>query len=320
MPLGADLVIVDETLDGLVKRFKTWKTEMEAKGLRVNMDKSKIMISGPNLHTLKDTGKFPCAVCRTGLGNNSIYCSSCSHWVHKKCSGIKGKLHPDVNFKCSRCSGSARPIDARPFEQLEVDGEELQVVDSFCYLGDSLSAGGGCEVSSITRIRAAWGKFRELLPILTSRSLSLLKRGEVYSCCVRSTMLYGSETWAQTRETLQRMQRNDRTMIRWICGVRLSDRIHSDALLAKLNILSIEDLLRRRRLRWFGHVQRSDGWIKKCTNIVIDGPASRGRPKKTWKETIADDRKRWKMNNIDPGDRVTWRNRLRTAVTRPHPL
>ena len=45
---------------------------------------------------------------------------------------------------------------------------KLEVVASFCYLGDMLSAGGGCEMAVTTRVETAWKKFRELLPVLTS--------------------------------------------------------------------------------------------------------------------------------------------------------
>ena len=74
-----------------------------------------------------------------------------------------------------------------------VDGQQLAVVDSFCYLGDSISAGGGCEAATVTRVRTAWGKFRELQPILGSKSLSSHTRGRVYSSCVRGAMLYACE-------------------------------------------------------------------------------------------------------------------------------
>ena len=309
-----DLVIVDETLDGLTSKLRSWKEEMEKKGLRVNVDKTKIMVSGLNLHSLKDSGKFPCAVCRTGTGNNSIYCGSCAHWVHKKCSGIHGKLKSDDTFKCKRCTGDARPIDARPFEHIYIGDEKFEVVDSFCYLGDTLSAGGGCELSSITRIRVAWGKFRELLPILTSRSLSLMKRGEIYNSCVRRTMLHGSECWASTRETNLRIRRNDRAMIRWICNVRIQDRVETQTLLARLKICDIESVLRQGRLRWFGHVHRSDGCIKRCSEMVVSGDVMRGRPKKTWKEVIINDRKLWKMDSVDPSDRISWRRGLKAAI------
>ncbi len=51
---------------------------MEQKGLRVNMPKTKILISGVGLDVLKDSGKFPCAVCRKGVRTNSILCTGCT--------------------------------------------------------------------------------------------------------------------------------------------------------------------------------------------------------------------------------------------------
>ena len=54
-----DLVISAETEEGLKMKLNKWKTEMVAKGLRVNMGKIKIMVSGVNLQTLKDSGKIP---------------------------------------------------------------------------------------------------------------------------------------------------------------------------------------------------------------------------------------------------------------------
>ena len=127
-----DLVISAETEEGLKMKLNKWKTEMEAKGLRVNMGKTKIMVSGVNLQTLKDS----CSVCRKGVGSNSIYCAGCSHWVHKKCSGVIGSLKSNPDYRCSRCKGTARPIDGRPHnELLLMQDKKLDVVDSFCYLG-----------------------------------------------------------------------------------------------------------------------------------------------------------------------------------------
>ena len=79
--------------------------------------------------------------------------------------------------------------------EVEVGNKKLEVVPEFCYLGDMLSAGGGCELAAITRCKCAWGKFRQLLPLLTNRHLPLLTRGKVYSSCVRSVMLHAAETW-----------------------------------------------------------------------------------------------------------------------------
>ena len=56
-------------------------------GLRVNAGKTKIMICGMGMDRLQGSGEFPCAICHTGVGSNSIFCICCKHWVHKKCSG-----------------------------------------------------------------------------------------------------------------------------------------------------------------------------------------------------------------------------------------
>ena len=58
-----------------------------------------------------------------------------------------------------------------------------------------ISAGGVARESSVARIRSGWKKFRELLPLLTSRVFSLHMKGRVFEACVRSVVLYGSETW-----------------------------------------------------------------------------------------------------------------------------
>ena len=171
-----------ESLEERVRRLLTWKEVMEKKGLRVNTGKTKIMFYGTGLDLLQSLGEFPCAVCRTGVGSNSIFCNGCKHWVHKKCSGLK-RLKKDPDYRCTRCQGTARPLDGRPQKEVQVGPDTLEVVASFCYLGDMLSAADGCELSTTTRVKTAWKKFKDLLPVLSSRHLSFKTHGHVYSSC-----------------------------------------------------------------------------------------------------------------------------------------
>ena len=154
---------------------------MEEKGLRVNAGKTKIMICGTGLDLLQSSGEFPCAVCCIGVGSNSIFCKGCKHWVHKKCSGLK-RLTEDPDYRCIRCKGTAHPLDGRPQREAS-QACQLEVEASFCYLGDMLSAAGGCELSTTTCVKTTWKKFKELKPILSSRHLSFKTRGRVYSVC-----------------------------------------------------------------------------------------------------------------------------------------
>ena len=103
----------------------TWKEAVEEKGLRVNAGKTKIMIFGTGLDLLQSSGEFPYAVCRTGVGSNSIFCKGCKHRVHKKCSGLK-HLTEDSDYRCTQCQGTACPLDGRPQREVQV-GDMLSV-------------------------------------------------------------------------------------------------------------------------------------------------------------------------------------------------
>ena len=116
-------------------------------------------------------------------------------------------------------------------------------------------------------------------------------------------MLHAAETWAMKVATLNHMRRNDRTLIRWICNVKAKDEVSSDSLLSMLGIQNLDVVLRTSRMRWFGHVQRSTGWIAKVRKLKIVAQKRPGRPKKTWDEVLVDDRKKLGMDSADPKNR-----------------
>ena len=247
--------------------------------------------------------------------HSSIFCNGCKHWVHKKCSGLKC-LKEDPDYRCTRCQGTARLLDDRPQKEVQVGPDKLEVVASFCFLGDMLSAAGGCELSTTTRVKTAWKKFKNLLPVLSSRHLSFKTRGHVYSSCVRSAMLHASETWPLTKPNLQSLQLNDRAMIRQICNVRQQDIVttSSSELLVWVGIEDLDLILKERRLRWYGHVEHSNGAVKTAFDIQVDGKHGPGRPKMTLKQLTERDCREWKLSAISPHDRHSWISGVRSAM------
>ena len=166
--------------------------------------------------------------------------------MHWWCTGKPGRARDDPSFKCKRCLGDARATHVQANDKIYADGEPLESVDS-CYLGDMLSGDGGCESAVITRGRTAWGKYRDLLPILSSKNVALRTKGRVYDICIRSAMLYGSETWARRNTTdLDRLQRNEREMLRRICRVRPNKRVGSAEMCRKLGIGELRPAISQR--------------------------------------------------------------------------
>ena len=91
------------------------------------------MICDMGLDLMGSSGKFPCAVCCTGVGSNIIFCNGCKHWMHKKYSGIK-HLAKEPDYRCTRCQGTACHLDGRPQREVPVGLDKLEMVASFFYL------------------------------------------------------------------------------------------------------------------------------------------------------------------------------------------
>ena len=66
-------------------------------------------------------------------------------------------------------------------------------------------------------------KLRQLVPLLTNRYILLIRRGRLYSSCVRSSMLHGSETWRVRKENEVALQRAEMRMVRWMCNLNRED-------------------------------------------------------------------------------------------------
>ena len=312
-----DLVLVAETLEELKEKLQVWKAGLEQKGLKVNVGKTKIMCSAHDAPKagIKST-KFPCGVCGSGVGANSIQCTNCLKWVHKRCTNIRGRLQYVVGFVCRTCSTPVEGAAQLP-EKISIGGDEFEVVADFCYLGDALGQSGGCAGAVTARIRSAWKAFHELLPIVTNRGVFLSKRGNLFVTCARTVLLYGSETWPMSQNDLYRLRRCDHAMIRWICGVKLRDRYSTANLRGKLQIPSIDDFLRWNRLRLYGHRYRQDDslWSKKIMDLHVEGASLRGRPKLRWSDVIKADLQKLRLTPSDALDRNSWRQSIKPHVT-----
>ena len=80
-------------------------------------------------------------------------------------------------------------------EQEETLCDEMEAVREFTFLGDRVSAGGGCEFAVTARTRCWWVTFMEWDELLYGRRFPLMLKGAVYESYVRPAILYGSEAW-----------------------------------------------------------------------------------------------------------------------------
>jgi len=109
--------------------------------------------------------------------------------------------------------------------------KRIQLVAAPNYSG---SASSSFWLSNTHLIRIGWNKFRQLVPLLINKDISFIVREILYSSCVRSSMLHGSETWLVRKENEVALQQAEMRMIRCMCGNKLQDRVPSKELRERL--------------------------------------------------------------------------------------
>jgi len=72
-----------------------------------------------------------------------------------------------------------------------------------------------------------------------------------------------------------RLDRNEMSMIRWICGFTLKERKKNTEIRELLGFKPVNLVIKRGRLQWFGHVEHKDDgdWVKRCMSIEGRGDA-----------------------------------------------
>ena len=133
-----------------------WKTHMEQRGPKVNMGKTKLLVTGGIQMELVQFGRYSCGVCGWAVWVNSVLRVACNKWCHKRCSGLRS-LNQVVNFRCPACNWGR--IGDVVGEDIGVDGEVVERVGEFCYLGDVMACEGGSDIAMKCRTAAAWLKW-----------------------------------------------------------------------------------------------------------------------------------------------------------------
>ena len=87
---------------------------------------------------------------------------------------------------------------------INLDGEIVEAVNHFCYLGSEVMSSGRLDEESRNRIGRASTTFGQLFKIWRSK-ISLKTKLCIYNAIVISTLLYGSETRATTNSEEKRL-------------------------------------------------------------------------------------------------------------------
>ena len=205
-------------------------------------------------------------------------------------------------------------------EKIFIEGIEIEKVESYKYLGQTISVENRTLEEVLTRIKMGWSVFYKYREIFLDKDLPMSLKRKVYNQCVIPTLSYGAQTWSLTKEIVNKISICQRAMERKMLGIKLQDKIPNKEIREKTKLNDILEVITRSKWKWAGHVARmSDNrWTIRSTEWQVrEGKRSRGRPKRRWQDDIcqyqgaswartAKDRKRWR--NLVEGYFQQWKD------------
>ncbi|XP_076035371.1 uncharacterized protein LOC143021649 [Oratosquilla oratoria] len=141
--------------------------------------------------------------------------------------------------------------------QIQVNGQTLQAVDTFTYLGSTLSRNATIDADinyRISKASSAFGRLRK--NVLERHGISLEKKLKVYRAVVITSLLYGCEIWTAYRRHERQI---NHFHLRCLCNllhIRWQDKVPDTEVLKKADIPSVITTMHKSQLRWTRHVSR----------------------------------------------------------------
>ena len=195
---------------------------------------------------------------------------------------------------------------------VEVQGTTLEEVKSFKYLG-SIISDQGSKPEIINRIAQAIAALSKLQVIWKDKNIALRSKIRLMRALVISIFLYACESWTLNKDLEKRIQAFEMRCFRKLLGITYRDRVTNEEVRSRIiqaagpydELLSI---VRRRKLKWFGHVTRGASLAKIVLQGTVPGGRGRGRPRRTWGADLRD----WTGMSGDQllraaRDRTAWR-------------
>ena len=166
------------------------------------------------------------------------------------------------------------------------------MVKNFKYLG-AIVSDEGSKPEILARIAMTAATLSKLNTIWKDRTIKLAYKIWLMRSFVCSVFLYACETWTLTAELNKRIQATEMRCFRRLLGISYKDHITNEEVINRIKqaIGPYEDLLstiKRRKLKWFGHVARGNGLVKTVLQGTVRGQRKRGRQRKRWEDNITE--------------------------------
>ena len=207
-------------------------------------------------------------------------------------------------------------IEAKQTTSISLNGQPIEEVDKFTYLGSCISRTGGTKEDIEVRINKARYAFISLKNIWRDSNIRTHTKLQIFKTTVISVLLYGSETWRLIGTFEQKLQKFVNKSLRYILGVKWPDTISNQLLLETTKMDPIIISIKKRKWKWIGHTLRREqnNIARQALEWNPQGQRKVGRPITTWRRTIVKELEMRSMSWVETKRRALDRQEWKSVV------
>ena len=177
-----------------------------------------------------------------------------------------------------------------PITLWEIDGETVETVSDFIFMGSKITADGDCSHEIKRCLLLGRKVMTNLDSILKSRDITLLTKVRLVKATVCPVVMYGCESWTVKKAEHQRIDAFELWCWRKLLRVPWTARRSNQSILKEISPgCSLEGLMLKLKLQYFGHLMwRADSFEKTLMLGKIEGRRRRGWQRMRWLDGITD--------------------------------
>ena len=177
-----------------------------------------------------------------------------------------------------------------PITSWEIDGETVETVSDFIFLGSKITADGDCSHEIKRHLLLGRKVTTNLHSIFKSRDITLPTKVRLIKAMVFPVVIYGCESWTVNKAERQRIDAFELWCWRRLLRVPWTARRSNQSILKEISPgCSLEGMMLTLKLQYFGHLMRRVDSLEKTLMLgVIGGRRRRGRPRMRWLDSITD--------------------------------
>ena len=208
-----------------------------------------------------------------------------------------------------------------PITPWEIDRETVLTVLDFILGGSKITADGDCTHEIKRRLRLGRKVMTNLDSILKSRDITLPTKVRLVKAMVFPVVMYACESWTMKKAEHWRIGAFELWCWRRLLRIPWTARRSNQSILKEFSRgISLEGMMLKLKLQYFGHLMRRDDSLEKTLMLGGIGGRRRGRPRTRWLDGITDSMDAslsdgqgglaccdsWGLKESDTAERLNW--------------